>query len=344
MRHCQIPTYVLCIALVACDAEVERPGGASATSAGGSPSSGGGGHTAGGGGAGGADLPPCVPATSDVFDPGEVYMAGTVEVDDIDRVVIAHWCDANSVVAGFEAGFGPVATIRPADGRLIYPEVSSRSTPQVYEFRCDACPFDGGEYPPAPLANDIHIPDSTCGEYDYFLVAPDGDIITRCEDTQVYYDAAGNAVYPLPDSLDPELLHLGPGGLGLTRQEVVDLVAGTTTPIVGLPEGELFARASDDAGFLVAVETEEGRKVSLHSVLADGSTTLLGTYPEAPSVGFMGYTSLRVDAHRAVFQVGHKEGPSRYVIVRRDLSGSSAIVYDEADDPLAKIGLLLTGP
>lgn len=332
------------IAECACGARSDLGAGGSAeepTVAGGHPAHSGEGASGGSGGFGAAS---CVPATSDSFDPREVYFIGTTAPSSSSNDVVAHWCDSEIGVAGFDFGASGFA-IRPTDGRLIRYEISPNG---FFEFHCDTCPFTSATpYPEDSWLNDIPIPTPGCDQVRGILMSPEGEIVTQCgDDPPIYLSSAGDVLYPAADSVDPILLHIGSGGVGLTESFVVDLSTGVSTPIVGLPEGlRGAARAAEDDGFWVT-RAHEG-VMSLFHITGGGTATLVGDYSPPPSSVFVSEDLAwlgALDAEHRFFEVGEYLGES--VILRRDLSGVSEVVHDDGADPLIKLGgwMLVTGP
>lgn len=211
---------------------------------------------------------------------------------------------------------------------------------RLHEFHCDDCA--GGMPTNDPLlstpcaANDDHLQG--------FLVSPAGAEVHHCQaNASTWYDTSGNVIY-VEKSGDP-LIHLGHGDLALTPTSVVHLSMGTSTPIVGLPLVPfLTVRAKAPASFLVVVDQPA---LELWEIGADGVATKLGDYPPLPAGAdyTYGYTS-KLDACGAVLQFG--SGPIVFedIIVRREIGGASAVVYDEATKPAVKIHIssLFTGP
>ena len=283
----------------------------------------------GGGGAGGA-APLCKPATTDVFDPGEVYVVSTYAASP--TKAIAHWCAMDQAVAGFDHHtFG---TIRPTDGRFVYPRV-----PQASEFRCDACPFTGA-WPPEPEANDVPI--ALACDIERLMVAPEGYAIVQCDADLNWYDLNGNLVWLSTfNGNDPRIL--GYGGLAISYADtILNLATGASTPIAPLTAGGAsiyVARATPDGFFAVALRDDA---FELHHVAPDGSSTLLGTYADPPSSVSIGVDTA-LDAHNALIQTGSE--PPFGIITRRTIDGVFEIVYHEADHPNGPtVGILLTGP
>ena len=338
--------------------------------AGGSSGNGNGGSTGKGGASGGpttdASGPPspCAqPLRGDAFDPNEVYISGPI--NDILSPGVAHWSCPDSVSTGFGnnssfgAGTGPtrVPRIRPTDGRLLYIAFSTTDGSfelRIHEFRCDSCPFppDGG-YPPNSVNNDPVLP-TDCSIYDglapQFLVAPSGAVLYYCRASVSWRDFGGQLVFRETATDTP--LHLGYANLALTKTAVYDLVTGKRTPIVGLPDRPNYViRAEPPDKFRIAQLSEIANATDeLWEVDSTGSAKLIGIYPapptEAPPV-----RSFRAALERsgALFQVGASPtvgGPD--VIVRRDLTGKSEIVYSEATKPLLRLYTadpgFITGP
>lgn len=289
-----------------------------------------------------------IAVTGDVFDPDEVYLAGTLEPLTCDRYVIAHPAAPNDAVAGFDCQFdGSTAAIRPTDGRLIY---GSAKESVVREFRCDNCPY-AGEYPAAPLANDVAVATEPCGTpFVHFLVSPTGRVLHHCEAESPWYDEQGVAVFSDPEE---SLLHLGYDDLAFTTKgNLVDLATSVVTPSQGVPPGNyVMAVRALPSGDFSLVSLPNGRAADhkqrdLWALGRSGVVTWLGTFPALPDeiepIGQSG----QLDGSSAFVEIGKRFGTGESVIVRRVIGGSTEIVYDGADQPLVKIGasLLITGP
>lgn len=285
---------------------------------------------------------------NDVFDPGEVYLAGTLAEGACYLDALAHWSSPGSAVTGFDCYFDNArAKIRPTDGRLLY---TNTFEDELREFHCDDCPY-AGAYPNAPLANDpvIQTPPCTGTSFYSFLVAPSGGLFYTCNQT-TWYDGTGAVAYTATSSDLP--LHLGFGDLLLTKQHVVHLKTLAATPITGLPERTIdTVRAVQPDSFLVvlaaAQSASDGSSQELWQIDAGGAATMLGTFPPLPpgAKSVAAYTS-KLDVHGGLLQFGSGPAVFQDIIVRRDISGGSAVVYDEANDPLVKIHIssLVTGP
>ena len=79
-------------------------------------------------GTGGGTAECTTPLTSDVFDPANIYLAGTLQEGACYRDAIASWTCPSTAVTGFSCDFDNNSTgaertsaqIRPSDGRLLY--------------------------------------------------------------------------------------------------------------------------------------------------------------------------------------------------------------------------------
>ncbi|WP_437957535.1 hypothetical protein WME76_40490 [Sorangium sp. So ce119] len=316
-------------------------GGGSTSTDASSGSGGAGGAVSAGGGGGPGNI-------SDVFDPAEVYLRGTVQPGSSGRDAMAHWSDPNTAAVGFIGAYDDFSVRLQDGGKLLYVLIGS-----VREFVCDACPYVG-TYLNGSDANDLVLPTAPCVPYDRIediKVGPGGSWIHSCAGdwNKHWYDANGVMVYG--DEHDM-LVHLGYSNLALTQSRVVDLANASSVPIVGLPNAPLLAvRALAPDSFRVALATDQDSgAVELWQIDATGTATLIGPYPPVPA----GYTVQPFFPHRhhaleatgALLQIG--EGPMVFqdVIVRREIGGSSAVVYDEAKGPLVQIHIsgLVTGP
>ncbi len=316
---------------------------ATATTAG-AGGSGDGGNGSGGNGDGGSGTEPtptCSGLTGDTFDPGEVYLHGTLSEGACWLGAFARVCNPWEPVVGFDCyHFEFSDVIRPTDGRLVY-TVTSEDV--VREFHCDDCPYDPqAEYPPDPLANDALVTAHACDVWG-MLVSADGDAIIRCSSGD-YYDPSGNLVFPTATSVAPTLLHVGYGGLALTTEEVVDLTTGVTIPITGFPHDDIVAVRAIPDGFFVAVEESIG--TSLHILGSDGVVATLAFFAPAPPGASLMLHGAKLDASATLYQFASSPGGFQDLVVRRDIGGSAEIVYDEGADPLVKIhsSTLVTGP
>jgi hypothetical protein len=285
----------------------------------------------------------------DVFDPDEVYIAGTLYEGACYLSAMAHWSTPNDAATGFDCHFDNYyAIIRPSDGRMIYTNVFEDI---LREFHCDDCPFVDEfpfvpDYPVDPLSNDTILPTLGCepelrGTSLQFRVAPTSEYVYRCGEG--WLNLAGEVVYD-STSYGP-LVHLGYDGLGLTQGAVLDLDAGTAAPFVGFTSMEPIetARADPSGGFWFVAGPPD--LPMLWHVRPDGQVTELGTYPPLPE-GEFPYESYALLPGGELFQQGTNFTEFFDALYRREIGGISEIVYAEADDPLVKFhgSQLVTGP
>ncbi len=318
----------------------------------------------GGGSAGSGSGPVCEGAlTSDRFDPNRVYLAGTLSEGACDYPALVTPECPNSAAVGFDCEFDgnsdprqDTAQIRPSDGRLLY---TLTFDPELREFRCDSCPYTASNangYPKDNFANDPLV-ESPCtpgfGAPD-FLVSPEGALYFRCDDGN-WLDQVGKVVYA---STEFTLAYVGYGGHALTRASdsiysyagasVVDLASGKTSHVTGLPDVSVYSlRAAPPDRFLVFLVIEHDSpdpdQSELWEIDASGKATRRGEYPPFPiEVGPSPGAKLLIDG--VLYQMAR--GPLiDDVILRREIGGTSEIVYTEANDPNVKIHIsgLVTG-
>lgn len=316
-------------------------GGESTSTDASSGSGGVGGAVSGGGGGGPGNI-------SDVFDPAEVYLLGTVQPGSSGRDAMAHWSDPNTAAVGFIGAYDRFSARLQDGGKLLYVLTGS-----VREFVCDACPYVG-TYLNGSDGNDLVLPTAPCVPNDWIediKVGPGGSWVHSCSGdwNKHWYDANGVMVYG--DEQDM-LVHLGYSNLALTQTRVVNLVNASSVPIVGLPNAVVLAvRALAPDSFRVALAAGQGDGAAeLWQIDATGTATLIGSYPPVPAgytvQPFFPHQHHALEATGALLQFG--EGPMVFqdVIVRREIGGSSVVVYDEANGPLVQIHIsaLVTGP
>jgi hypothetical protein len=307
------------------------------------------------------DSPPaCEKALiGDVLDPGEVYLAGTVEEGACYKGAIAHWSCPNVGAVGFDCYFDGNSSVnwsnsprlnayvRPTDGRLIYTNLTTETF--VREFHCDDCPFDSPSkrYSRTPLDNDPFLPkDCDLGNpFPEFFVSPTGMVLYYCPASKTWRDNGGLHTYV--ESNDP-LLHVGYGNLGLTATRIVDLESGKAIPIVGFA-GALSAVAiravPPDKFWVVEPRDSLGQSVELWEIDGTGMSRRVLQYASAPANLTLRQRG-RLDKSGAFSQMGSTRVALEDIIVRRDMQGGSEVVYTETTNPLVKIHIsgLITGP
>lgn len=293
------------------------------------------------------------------FDPNEVYLAGTLIPGAACHDAIAHWSTPHDALAGFGCYFSPqVVSVRPTDGRLIY---TNTFEDILREFHCDACPVEydseyehRGDYPKQPLSNDTALVSPMCeADVGKYLLSPEGEYLYRCQGGSTWYDTEGQIIFE--ETGEGELSHLGYGDMGLVVSNglhgIVDLQTGTLTPFEGLPYNHhtdtlRAVRADSNGGFYIVIELDEPE---LWHVSADGGVaTSLGLYPPTPGDFYFPPAADRhmaLDGCNALYQIT-TDSQANHLILRRELGGTTQIVYDESYDPFVKIHIssLVTGP
>ena len=345
--------------LCACSSSVSFRPGADGTSTrasagGGSSSTTASGGSGGSGGVGGAmGCHGAVAATSDVFDPGEVYMLGTTQPGDGLHDALAHWSSPGSAVGGLDPHSDGRYAVHPGDGHMLY--VSLGKTLRLRAYRCTGgCVATWENSVPDTPDDDEDLPIPGCtddfeGEF-RFLQSPTGTIFHTCASAGAnWLDSTGNIAYG--EGAAGALLALGYDELALTDEAVVRLDTGESAPFAGLPEGEMVALRATEGGFLVGVvppdESGPAHEVALYRIDSSGATTVVGVFTkfDSPDHSF-GAMPPRLDACNALFEVG--SGSNGQVVLRRTLDGAADIVfedYDESEGVLPfHVYALVTGP
>jgi hypothetical protein len=304
-----------------------------------------------------------VSIASDILNPGDVYLDGTLQEGACYLDALTHWSDPNSACTGFDCYFdGRGAVIRPTDGRMLYMNTFENV---LREFHADSCPMPAmSAYPSTPLANDSVIPTPMCSMdagtsnagVAGFVVSPEGDVYYHCSGSgaTVWYDLAAKAVYD--ESNGYALQKIARGRMALvgssSSEKLANLTTGVLTDVAAPPSspplttGSILAiRARDPAGFWVAVSSGTSGDPDLWEIHPDGTSAKIGSYPPIPT-GQSAASSAALDGCGALLQISRGPMTLEDTIVRRQVQGSSQVVYDEATTPLVKIHIsyLITGP
>jgi hypothetical protein len=166
-------------------------------------------------------------------------------------------------------------------------------------------------------------------------------------DPLVWYDESGALVY---NGAGDKLLHLGFGDQALTMSHIVDLASMSAVTITGLPGVPILTeRALSPDNFWVVLSTSgpgQSDAEELWQIDAMGVAVKVGAYPPAPAGYTVDATSSRLDGSGKLFQIAHANNAFVDVIFRREVGGTTDLVYTEATQPLVKIHIsaLLTGP
>jgi hypothetical protein len=304
----------------------------------------------------------------DRFELDRIYLVGTVSSGSCGATAIAAPECPNSAAVGFDCQFDGnsdprqnTAQLRP-DGALLYigPFDTNTFQSRIREFRCDGCPYLGSnanDYPDDVLTNDPVIPtscDGIRGTLRFFL-SPTGSLYVGCGD-ETWRDEAGSIVYSEQGST---IAYVGYSELALTQPidndyysyagaTIVSLATGSEMPVTGLPEGRVFAlRAAPPDRFLVALSVEgpePGGIWALWEIDASGAASRRGQYPRLPTEVTLA-PGAKLLSNGVLFQFGDGPNGIDAVIVRREIGGTSDVVYSEEDDPNVEVHIsgLLTG-
>lgn len=281
-----------------------------------------------------------VPLTDGGLDPNEVYLMGTLSEGTCGVGALAHWSTPNMGSAGFSCSFdGRQAVIRPSDRRLLYFNTFENLLREFHE--------DGPAsvmYPTNVLANDRVIPTPPCNMVVGFLVAPDGVILHQCPtDANPLRDETGTLIF---NGVTEEVLAVGPGRVLLTTRRVIDTGAGVSYPItwpVMLAQQVLTVRWQPPSSFLVVLQLAPP---TLWEVQTNGTATQRGAFSPLPAQ-VMGAFGGKLDGSGRLFQQSRDATQSFIdVIVRREIGGTTSVVYSEAMSPLVRLHSsdLMTGP
>lgn len=288
-------------------------------------------------------------AQNDVFDPGEVYLLGTLSEGSCGADAIAHWATPNNAATGFDCYLDEDrAQVRPTDGRLVY---TNTFEDLVREFHCDAngCPVGSG-YVTNAQANDTIIA-TPCGssatqEVSQFRLSAQGLLFHTCQSSGgKWRDLTGTVIH---DEMNDAVVSFGFNGWVLTQTKVLNTGTHASLPITGLPSRSwVTSRAKDNGTFWVVVAAASmSTQPELWEIGTDGSAKKVGEYPAAPPDTRAGYNN-RLDATGALFSMGDDTTVTfQDIILRFQVGGSADVVYSEGDHPLVKIHIssLVTSP
>jgi hypothetical protein len=314
----------------------------------------------GGGGDAGIDagidasvLPSTCDSDTDTFDPGAVYLLGSVPGAGCSPNAVAALASPDVESVGFGCGVDAgSAAIRPSDGRLVY--VDSEGG-RVLVFSKDAHAYDPSAaactYPADPGSNDQVIATDACsgsiGTPSEFLFAPDleGVWYTCTNASGLWFDENHDRVdavgtrAPLLRGYGGSML-VGPstGELSSPR-ELVLVVNGNETAVgSGLSEeGSVLAMRALDDGFWIALQNDGEAAIQRLLVGLDGSVAVDGVYPALPASVTLDAAGAghALDASGALYASvvdGRQASPSAGV-ARLVLGGAATVVYTEASAP-----------
>lgn len=322
------------------------------------------------------DGPAYSAADLETFDPGEVYIYGTLHEAWAGHDAVAHWSTPNLAIVGFDNHVeAESAQIRPGDGKLLYWAIFENV---LRVFHCDGCQYVSPEdhYPENPESNDEIVPTPPCytdnNPMRRAIVGPDGAIVYRCIDDS-WYNSNGDIVIQgsAYSSIDGSIVDLADMVLHLGHQSALLLSRGiyrdgVLKEFVGLPEdGAIRAfRALDDGFWVVIYIQSEHRNPELWHVDYEGLADYVGTYAMLPDN--VGVTDIygKLDSRGRLYRICNAlpdftdflqdptdptnlpETDFNDFIIRRTIDGETETVYDEVDEPYVKLhtSALFTGP
>ena len=322
-------------------------GGATGANGGTGSANGGTGAGGGGGGAsgGGGD-----------FAPGEVYLFGSLTLEQPWAYAISHWRTPDTYILGFEGDFpdigapdllrlGPTGLYHAMDLSTVLPLVGD-----VHRFVPDlvaSLPFESISYPFNATENDpLVLSTSLCpAEEQGFLgvkTGPDGRLAYQCPDG-VWHDEAG-VVY----DGEGELLSFGYNDLALINEAqyyVLHLGSGDRYEVPDFEDEVWIIRSADD-GFRVVTMGNVRLELyfELWSVSADGTSRSLGLYPPISIEGNNSIGWIALDANDALFtKMLSTDMLSAGIVERRTIEGDLEVVFAPDEHNLRRAFGFLTG-
>lgn len=303
----------------------------------------------------GSVLPSTCDSSTDTFDPGAVYLLGSVPGAGCSPNAVAALTSPDVESVGFGCGVDArSASIRPSDGRLVYVDGANG---RLLTFRKDAYAYDANTavctYPVDPASNDQVIATTACsgsiGAPSQFLFAPDleGVWYTCTNASGLWFDQNHDRVDavgtrpPLLRGVAGSML-LGPssGELGSPRELVLSVGNGTSEIAIGSglsEEGDVLAMRALDDGFWIALQSDGEGAVERVLVGLDGSVVVEGAYPALPAnVSFdAAGAGHALDASGALYAavVDQRSGSTHAGVARLALDGVATVVYTESDGP-----------
>jgi hypothetical protein len=217
----------------------------------------------------------------------------------------------------------------------------------IREFRCDVCSWtearDLVDYPDSPETNDPVVQTMGCDNPQRFLVGIEDELIYECLGSTWYHEDGTELAYP--DVGYP--LSLGYDDMLLSSLGVGNIRTGEHVWIPEFPAQVLTARvASDDSFWVVVASTDGSGNRERWTISTSGTVTVDGVYPPLPP-GIQEQFRMALDGQGNYIHNGlDTELTFVDVIVRRELGGSSEVVYTEEGDPMVRIhsSYLVTGP
>lgn len=302
---------------------------------------------------------------SDVFEPDQVYLLGSLSGVDCAPSAIASLKEPSRESVGFPCGIDRQSVvIRPSDGRLLYLDTMAK---KVRVFTLDEHPYDTGQgacrYPDNATDNDAEVPTTMCnnsgGPAD-FRLAPDveGLWYTCANAPGLWFDENDQQLGFLSGSSP---LLRGYGGSLLATQGSAGTATAASLELYNnggqvelsdlAQEGDILAVRVLVDGYHVVVQGDGEGTGQIVIIGTDGRVTSGGAYPGLPANVTLDATGAgrAVDADGTLYvaALDNREVPGSHAVVELEpgVTGAVTVVYTEADEPEvgADSAVLVTG-
>ena len=287
------------------------------------------------------------------FDPGEVYVIGSMWDSATFFGVIAPIRNLNTGIAGFERSLVGYSYGISPDGRMYYADFDN-----FLWFECDGCPDWRPEgspwdiYPSDATANDgvidIHCANATKAGRAH--IGANGTFLFWCYD-EIWYTEDGTPTivdFPVSYGYDNKVLNYASDTESFS---VIDIATGTTvicSDEAGNPLEPVgwTARATDSPkGFLFATMSRDFVRILWH-IDNEGNVSKQGEYPSRPE-DFKPTGVDALDAQGGLYVRGYALSDSSIdKIVYYNIDGTVEVIWSDLDDPIVEIltTKFLTGP
>lgn len=282
----------------------------------------------------------------EIFDPGAVYLFGTVIEGSCGNDAIASPLSPDVGSIGFECNANVAvdnAKIRPTDGRVLY-LVGTENV--LREFHCDgACGAGPKGYKGLDtLFNDpvLTAPGCPDDKVDKFDFSSDGARYHVCKSERAWRNEAGEVVFENGDGNTVLGFHSSGVVLSSSFSDLYlhDLNDVAQAPVhVPPPQNRAFlaARPTSSGFWIVYGSSKLTDPLELWQLAFDGTLMQVDGYgvpPEGITVNLAGI----LDAEGQLWQEAKGVDGIDDVILRRTPGAEAAeVVYDEANDPLVKM-------
>jgi hypothetical protein len=262
----------------------------------------------------------------------------------------------HSPLMAFPGGIGVTSGRLSSRGDFFY-LVNTPNARALWRFAPDGLEWSAtvGAWVPSarPEANDVRMPTPACDA----VGGPDRFILQQNTEAYAYRCAGGwhasvDAGFVVPrDHLPLNWLESGqllvqnfvsPSSFPMVRNLAVVQRSGTVTPVSGdwpATTSVFTTRAQGDVIWAAASLPDAGFADQLWAIDTAGKGTFVSHYPPAPLDAGRA-TPVGIDRNGSLFARGSNgTGLSETFFVQRDLSGDSAVIYDEAALPFSDFTL-----